>query len=170
MNPSEIFERLDNNGTLFKDLFHGVSTDQIHWRPEDNKWSILEIASHLLDEEKEDFRQRIDFTLYKPGEPWPPIDPEGWVETRKYSENNFMETVASFLDERDKSITWLNNLRGVDWEKSYLHPTAGKVSAKQLLANWLAHDYLHIRQITATNYAYLLFKSSPLKLDYAGNW
>jgi DinB family protein len=170
MNLSEIFERLNNNGAVFKNLFHGVSKDQIHWRPEENKWSMLEIACHLLDEEKEDFRQRLDFTLNKPGVPWPAIDPEGWVKSRKYSDKDFQETITAFVTERIKSITWLNGLKGSNWDNKYLHPEAGSLSAKQLLANWLAHDLLHIRQITATNHAYLSHKIAPLNLHYAGEW
>jgi len=43
------------------------------------------------------------------------------------------------------------------------------MSAKFILANWLAHDYLHIRQITRLKYDYL--QDIPNEnLSYAGNW
>jgi hypothetical protein len=43
----------------------------------------------------------------------------------------------------------------------------GAVEAKNLLASWLAHDLLHIRQITRLKYQYL---AKDYAIDYAGNW
>jgi hypothetical protein len=40
---------------------------------------------------------------------------------------------------------------------------------QQLEANWLAHDYHHIRQVNRRLYEYLQFKSKA-NLAYAGNW
>lgn len=170
MDINELISKLGKNGAVFESLFKNISKDQIHWKPSEQKWSMLEIACHLLDEEKEDFRQRIDFTLHKPGEQWPPINPHGWVTVRDYAGKNFKETVSTLHIERKKSAEWLNGLKNPNWENSYQHPVAGELNAKQLLANWLAHDLLHIRQITAMNFMYLQEKSSPFKLDYAGNW
>ncbi|KAA3610461.1 MAG: DinB family protein [Calditrichaeota bacterium] len=170
MESKDIILKLEKNGLVFESLFKNITEEQISWKANENKWSMLEIVCHLLDEEKEDFRQRIDFTLNNPGEAWPAIDPQGWVRSRNYSGKNFDETLNQFLAERKKSIEWLYNLSNPNWQVCYLHPKAGEVSAEQLLANWIAHDLLHIRQITATNYAYLLYKTSPIKLDYAGKW
>ena len=38
-----------------------------------------------------------------------------------------------------------------------------------VLANWLAHDLLHIRQMVAVLWANLAFAVDPISLDYAGN-
>jgi hypothetical protein len=43
------------------------------------------------------------------------------------------------------------------------------MSAELVLANWLAHDLLHIRQMVAVLWANLSFEVDPIKLDYAGN-
>jgi hypothetical protein len=170
MEINELIEKLAKNESVFESLFKNISKEQVSWKPNENKWSMLEIACHLLDEEREDFRQRIDFTLHKPGQFWPAIDPKGWVTSRNYANKNFNETVNAFLDERKKSVKWLKNLKNPKWKNSYKHPSAGVLSAKELLATWLAHDLLHIRQITAMNFLYLKEKSAPSKLDYAGNW
>lgn len=44
------------------------------------------------------------------------------------------------------------------------------MSRELMLANWLAHDYLHIRQINFTLWSYLDQKTSSTGLDYAGKW
>jgi hypothetical protein len=43
------------------------------------------------------------------------------------------------------------------------------MSAELVLANWLAHDLLHIRQMVAVLWANLAFEVDPISLGYAGN-
>ena len=130
---------------------------------------MLEIVCHLYDEEREDFRARVKHTLETPNKEMPKIHPQGWVAERKYMERNNDEMVSKFLNERDQSIAWLKSLSSPPWKNVYHHPTAGEFSAEMFLSNWLAHDYLHFRQITFTKYSYLQahFKS---RYDYAGDW
>ena len=75
MDINELISKLEKNRIIFEGLFKNISDEQVSWKQNENKWSMLEIVCHLLDEEKEDFGQRVDFTLHKPGDPWPPIDP-----------------------------------------------------------------------------------------------
>ena len=130
---------------------------------------MLEIACHLVDEEVEDFRLRVEYTLLKPGEKWPAIDPEGWVKSREYSTRDYKQTIEKFIYEREKSIQWLKDLENVNWDNKYTHPEFGSMSAKMILFNWLAHDFFHIRQINRYNFEYLDQKTSE-SLKYAGNW
>lgn len=170
MDLNLIIDKLAQNKKVFSALLESIHNQQIAWRPAPEKWSFLEVACHLLDEEREDFRQRLDYTLHRQGESWPPIDPQGWVKNRHYSAQDFKSIVNTFLIEREKSVDWLKGLKNPDWSNSYDHPQAGAMTAKQVLANWLAHDYLHIRQLNRMNYLYLREISQPLSLDYAGDW
>lgn len=48
-------------------------------------------------------------------------------------------------------------------------PLLGDITAEMFLSSWLAHDYLHIKQITKLKYDY--FKEvSGGKVAYAGEW
>jgi len=170
MEIKEIVLKLSQNAAVFKSLFQDIPAEQIPWKPSEDKWSLLQVACHLLDEEREDFRQRLDYTLHRPGETWPSIDPQGWVISRAYHEKNFENVAEEFLNERAASINWLSHLQNPYWGNAYTHPQAGVLTARQMLANWLAHDYFHIRQITRLNYQYLEAKIVPLTLHYAGNW
>jgi hypothetical protein len=42
------------------------------------------------------------------------------------------------------------------------------MSAELILANWLAHDMFHIRQVTDLHFAYLIERVKPVSLDYSG--
>ena len=170
MNYDHIFEKLESNASTFKSLLEGISEEQAQWKPSPEKWSLLEIVNHLYDEEREDFRQRIKNIFEDPKKEWAPIAPAEWVTEREYSKRDMKASLNNFLDERKKSIEWLKSLNSPNWKASHTHPKLGEMSAEKLLANWLAHDYLHIRQISFLQWSYLSYIAPSIKLDYAGNW
>ncbi|MGE0637603.1 MAG: DinB family protein [Bacteroidia bacterium] len=169
MNQDFIIKKLQANAETFKSLFAGLNKEEYLWKPQPEKWCLLEIACHLYDEEREDFKARLKHTLENPENKMPSIDPAGWVASRKYIEQDFEKTVNNFLDERNNSLSWLYSLENPNWKNTYQHPKFGEFTAGMFLDNWLAHDYLHIRQITATKYAFLKSHSKE-RMDYAGEW
>ncbi len=78
MDPNHFISSLENSAKKIKSLLEGVSEEQVKWKPQPEKWSILEVINHLYDEERDDFRKRLNLTLHTPDEDWPGIDPEGW--------------------------------------------------------------------------------------------
>jgi hypothetical protein len=84
-------------------------------------------------------------------------------------EQNYEDMVKTFLSERDASIVWLKELKNPNWDNSYTHPKLGKVTAKHYLDNWLAHDYLHVRQIIKQKFDFLTSHTGE-NLEYAGIW
>ena len=160
-------DRLASNALVFESLLAGIASDQAAWKPEPTQWSILEVVNHLADEEVEDFRRRLELTLTDPVKPWPSIDPQGWVTARGYLDRELGESCVRFLSERARSVAWLRQLRP-DLERTHQHPTIGPMKAGDLLASWLAHDLIHIRQITRLHYRWLERQAAPYKLAYAG--
>ena len=169
MTSNEISVQLKKNSAVFHFLFNGLDKKTYEWKSSPENWSLLEILCHLYDEECEDFRARLKHTLENPEKPLPAIDPAGWVTSRKYIEWKFAETLQKFIVERENSITWLKSLTDVNWQNTHQHPKFGKMTAEMFLNNWLAHDYLHIRQIIKTKYDYLR-STTNVRFDYAGDW
>jgi len=169
MNYTKIINGLSGNRNVFKELLSGLTEDIYLWKPNPEKWCLLEIVCHLYDEEREDFRARTKHVLETPTEPMPPIDPQGWVEARNYIQQNYQDKLNDFLLEREQSVKWLQSLYNPRWSNAYEHSKFGKMTAKMFLSNWLAHDYLHIRQITKLKYDYLKQLANE-DLGYAGNW
>jgi hypothetical protein len=161
------YDKLDKNKELITHLVKGVSTDQARWKPIQDKWSILEVINHLLDEEKNDFRMRLDLTLHNPYQFWPGIDPEGWVSERKYNERELDQSLENFLQERKKSLKWLAALSSPNWANTHDHPKLGAISAGDLFAAWVAHDLLHTRQLVNLHISYIDAKASPFSTKYA---
>ncbi len=166
MNSNKIIQELERNKGVFKELLSTLKKEVYLWKPNQNKWCILEIVCHLLDEEKEDFRTRVRYVLENPERTLPPIDPNSWVVERKYLEQEFKTKVDLFLKEREASIIWLQGLKKPHWNNTYLHPKLGPLSASLFLTNWLAHDYLHIQQLIALKLEYLK-QHSVESLNYA---
>lgn len=169
MDHSFIINTLETNKAQFNSLLQNLSKEELLWRAAPEKWCLLEIICHLYDEEREDFRTRVKHTLENPDLPLPSIDPASWVKERHYLEQNFDGKLHSFLEEREQSVRWLKSLTNPQWKNTHLHPKFGPMSAEFFLANWLAHDYLHMRQIIAIKFQYLKFTSS-VNLAYAGDW
>jgi hypothetical protein len=170
MNLTYFIERLSANREVFEGLVNGVAPEQAKWRPSPDKWSILEVINHLYDEEREDFRQRLDLVLADPKQTWPRIDPQTWVTSRQYNERDLSTSLNDFFNERENSLAWLNRLRDPNWLNRYEHPEGWTITAGDLLASWLAHDYLHIRQLSRLHWQYVRVIADPFRTNYAGPW
>jgi hypothetical protein len=164
-----IIKELSKNSEIFKTLLIGQSNEEYLWKQSEEKWCLLEIICHLYDEEREDFRARTKSVLETPGETLVAIDPVGWIKERSYIEKDYDTFLRSFLIERAQSISWLQTLASSKWDNVHLHPKLGSMSAKHFLSNWLAHDYLHIRQIIKLKFDYLK-EITGESLNYAGDW
>ena len=172
MQRKKIIGELDRNGKVFESMLLGMPQERYRWRPGPTHWCLLEIVCHLGDEEREDFRARLAHVLEKPHTSMPAINPSKWVVERNYMDQDYDEKVEEFLLERKKSVEWLESLTldSDKWSNVYEHEQLGSMSADLFLSNWLAHDLLHIRQITRLKYFYLKKVLSDESLDYAGRW
>lgn len=170
MEPAGAARRLEADGEVFRRLLEGVSGEQARWKPTAAEWSLLEVLNHLADEERDDFRTRLDLTLHHPGREWPPIDPPAWAVERRYNERDPDDSLADFLRERAHSVEWLRGLGAFAADAAYEHPMLGTITASDLLHSWLAHDLLHIRQMARLHHQFLVSRSSPDAAAYAGSW
>jgi len=159
--------QLEANAEVIRSLIKALSQTQAEWKPDEDSWSILEVVNHLHDEEKEDFRKRLKSTIDTPEKDWEAIRPDLWPKERCYKQQNLTTSLENFLDERQASLEYLGQLSDGDLRVSHVHVEFGAFRAKDILASWLAHDLLHIRQITRLKYQYL---AKDFSVAYAGKW
>ena len=129
MDATNMIESLRRLAQPLAALLENADEAQARWRPAPGKWSLLELAGHLLDEEREDFRLRLELTLRDPALDWPPIHPGRWVTERRYAERDLGEVVAA----------------------------------------WVAHDLLHLRQAARLHLLWLKEQAAPYLMEYAGS-
>lgn len=170
MDLQYFIARLATNRQVFAGLINGCTTEQARWKPSPDAWSILEVINHLLDEEREDFRQRLDLVLSDPEQSWPRIEPQDWVTTRCYNERDLDKSLNNFFAEREKSLSWLSHLGTPNWQNRYEHPDGRAITAGDLLASWLAHDFLHVRQLSRIHWQYVGALAEPHQTTYGGPW
>lgn len=170
MELDYFIERLAANRLVFEGLVNGITAGQAKWKPSPDKWSILEVINHLHDEEREDFRQRLDLVLTNPEQPWRRIDPQTWVTSRQYNQRDLNTSLNNFSTEREKSLSWLKQLTTPNWSNRYEHPDGSRITAGDLLASWLAHDYLHTRQLARLHWQYVAVIADPFQTNYGGPW
>ena len=169
MQVSRCIEHMVRNAAAIRALCNDPGLEP-HWKPSPERWSTVEVLCHLADEEREDFRVRLDLTLHDPEAEWPPIDPAGWVTARDYASRDPQGALDEFLEERGRAITWLEGLDAPDLSIARTHPVAGTLRAGDLLAAWVNHDLLHLRQIVALQYEWIETTSKPFHSQYAGDW
>ena len=164
-----IVSELENNKSVIPELFESVPPSQQLWKPKPDSWCLKEVICHLVDEEILDFRFRTRFILEQPNTMPPAIDPIAWITDHAYMDQDYESKIEEYKQERSSSLNWLRQLDKPDWNKSFEHPKFGIMTAGYYLSNWLAHDYLHIRQITKLKFDYLRNQTGN-DLDYAGIW
>jgi hypothetical protein len=166
MEFSILYQEIQHSTDMIRALLAGVAPEAARLKPSTESWSMLEVVCHLYDEEREDFREHLDFILHRQDEEWHEMDPE---RENEYNEQNFVEMQGKFFVEREKSFAWLKGLQNPDWGKTYT--TAYRtISAGEMFACWAAHDNLHIRQLVELRRLRLENITKPYNLEYAGDW
>lgn len=171
MNLEFFIARLAANAKVLEALCQQTTGEQFLWKQSPEKWSMRQIVYHLSRTEEKDFRPRLEKTLRDAGEAWTPLAaPEMRLDETDAANNPPAEYLENFLVERKKSIAWLETIENPAWENSHRHNEQLTLAAGDLLASWLAHDYLHIKQIVRLQYDYVSFIAGNYKTDYAGSW
>jgi len=164
-----LFQELAYFPKIVTSLVAGVSPTEARAKPEPQARSFVEVVCHLYDEEREDFRPRLELMLFHPNDPWPPIDPEGWVTARKYNEQDLETMLEKFIAARAQSLDWLRRLNKPNWAAECETPF-GIFKTGDMLAAWVAHDNLHTRQLVELRRARILKITKPYRVKYAGDW
>lgn len=170
MEFKALYQELTQSTEMIRVLLAGISQEEAQIRPAADSWSILEVVCHLYDEEREDFREHLDFILRRQNEEWHRIDPQGWITERKYNERDLAEMQKKFFEERAKSLEWLQGISTMDLETIY-SSEFGSMTAGEMFACWVAHDNLHIRQFVELRRKHIeRMAGSYDVLQYAGDW
>ncbi|HEY9527661.1 MAG TPA: DinB family protein [Anaerolineales bacterium] len=169
MEFKTLYQEIQNSTEMIRALLSGITQQEAQIKPTPESWSILEVVCHLHDTEREDFREHLDFILHRQQDDYHAIDPQAWITERKYNEQDFRDMQSKFFAERQKSLAWLKEISGADWEVTYTSEY-GTVSAGEMFSCWVAHDNLHLRQFVELRRARIETITQPYPIEYAGDW
>lgn len=155
-------------------MLEGIDDTDGRWRPGAEHWSIVEIVNHMADEDADDFVPRLEGTLRDPAATWSPIDPPGAARERRYNERSLAPSIDRFEAVRTSSLNWLETVDAggvvIEWTLAYAHPVIGPIQAGDLMASWVAHDHLHLRQLARRLFQLTERDSGGFSTKYAGEW
>ncbi len=171
MNIDYYINQLRCNRDILLSLYKSIDPVMVQWSQDQNSWSPLHIVCHMVDEEKYDFRYRALHILEQPDKLLPSIDPLSWIIDNSYNEQDYYDKIKEFQQERNISIGLLSQLKSSDdrWNNTYEHSHFGVINSEYYLKNWLAHDLLHIKQMTRLRYDFLSIQDD-IPVEYAGTW
>jgi hypothetical protein len=164
MTPlAESIRQLSRNGEAIQALVATFTDAQLAFKPAPDTWSVAQVLEHLYNEERRDFRKHLRTAL---GEQEPPM--------QHVAVSDAHQALKGLLAERAASVAWLTALEGADWE-AVIHLRFGPddemdISAGEMLASWLEHDVLHLRQLVELMHAVNAARMSSLAVRYAGGW
>ncbi len=111
-------------------------------------WSPFDVIGHLVHGERTDWMPRVRIILAD-GESrsFPPVDRLAQFEAfRGRTLDSLLDELASLRRERLAALAAMART-GADLERTGRHPAFGRVTLRQLLATWVAHDLDHIVQV-----------------------
>ena len=170
INIEETVRQLTSNAEAIHALVQPITNEQTKWKPNPETWSMKEVMEHVYNEEMIDFRKHLQEMFHDP--------PLSWGEFRQkeyISVETCRQALDGFLKEREASLSWLKALVLPDWDISSQAPfgPSGDVlvlRAGDVLISWVAHDFLHIRQINELLYGWNAAQGSSYSVQYAGGW
>lgn len=162
--------QLRANADAVRALLSPLPDEQANWKPDPDTWSLQQVLEHFYNEERIDFRMHLQEILSDPPLPWGALEREGYITV-----GDWRKALDRFLSERESSLAWLRALEPPDWDAAFQvrFGSDGEpitLRAGDLLASWVAHDYLHIRQINELLYAWVNHQTGPYSVAYAGGW
>jgi hypothetical protein len=111
-------------------------------------WSPFDVVGHLIDGEETDWIPRSRIILA--GGPNPAFEPfDRFRHFRLNRGKPLIDLLDRFARLRGENVATLEGFRlsDADLAREGLHPELGRVTLRQLLATWVAHDLGHVAQV-----------------------
>src|SRR5262249_46092102 len=114
-------------------------------------WSPYDVIGHLIHGERVDWISRAKIILeHGAARPFDPFDRFAqFAHSKRKTREDVLDEFAAL---RERNLATLREMKigAGDFEKTGKHPALGRVTLKELLATWVAHDLDHIAQVART--------------------
>lgn len=132
VEEEDIVDRLERQKKEITDTFGGFGEDKGTYRYADDKWSIKEVLSHIIDGERM-FAYRVLRISRGDTTPIEGFEQDGYIENSYANERSFTDLIDEFEKLRDANLLLFRNLKDVDWLR------VGTASEKQISVRALAY-------------------------------
>jgi len=142
---------LERAPTVYGALLRGLPATWVRAMDGPETWSAYDVIGHLSHCERTDWMPRLAIILeHGTGRAFDPFD--RFAQFRSGSEQTMEERLDEFRSLRAENVARLLalGLSEAQLELEGTHPALGRVTARQLLATWTAHDLAHLVQVNRT--------------------
>lgn len=141
---------------VLRTLLLGLPEPWIRHNYGESTFSPFDVVGHLIHGERTDWLPRARLILdHGQSRPFEPFDRYAmYEESRGKTLADLLDTFAALRRENLAALAALN-LSEAQLDGSGTHPALGRVTLRELLATWVAHDLNHLAQICkAMTYQY----------------
>ena len=142
-DPLEI---LKSSPRRLESLIVGRTRYELARKPDDGKWSVVEILAHLADSEIVG-AWRFRSILAANGTPLQAYDQNAWAATFRYADTDAFESQRLFETTRASNLALLKRVDPSLHANYGMHEERGRESLEHLIRLYAGHDLNHIGQI-----------------------
>jgi hypothetical protein len=139
---------LERTPAAVRALLSGLGPDWTNATEGPNTWSPFDNVAHLIVGERTDWIPRAKIILAQGADrKFAPFDMEAHFKARGKSLDSLLDEFARL---RAENVVTLRGFHLTDAQLALEgeHPEFGRVTMRQLLATWVAHDLGHVAQIS----------------------
>jgi hypothetical protein len=140
---------LERTPRVLESLLSGLDDEWTTTNEGNGTWSPYDVMGHLIHGERTDWMTRLRLTLSDgPDKRFAPFDRLAQFEESRGK--SLVDLLGEFATLRAAGLRDLRalELSDADLDRTGIHPKFGTVTARQLLATWVAHDLDHVVQIS----------------------
>lgn len=149
LKPAMILPQYQGNIGALYGLIAQVKPNFWEQHPDPNEWSIMQILCHLEESEREVQRPRLErikqeenpFLVSPNAPPGPQTAP---------CDNDGYRVAKRFVEERLKTIKFIEGLMPEDWQRPARHSIFGPTTLLEMAHFTAQHDRLHLNQLCQT--------------------
>ncbi len=153
LEPTRIAELLAATAATVEAELRALGEGGARWRPAVGEWCANEVVGHLVEADLRGFTGRMRMLMAED-------EPQflGWDQPRVAADRGDCaksadELIAEFLPLRAEGIELVRQLTPGDLERAGRHNVVGRLTAGEIVAEWVHHDRNHVRQLLAIGQA-----------------
>jgi hypothetical protein len=142
----DLVERLNSNTQTLQSELGDLSDAALSSRPKEKEWSMKETVGHLCDVGAV-LHKRLHMMIKLEEPRLAAYDAQELAAQRDAQSARVSELLAEFAAQRAETVDMLADLVHWNWARPGRHPTLGRISIRQQVDEWLAHEAEHLDQI-----------------------
>jgi hypothetical protein len=153
LDPARIAELLAATAMTVEAELRALGEAGARWRPEPGEWCANEVVGHLVEADLRGFTGRIQTLLAESDPAFLGWDQPSVAAARGDCAKAPDELLAEFLPLRGEGIELVRRLTSEDLDRAGRHDVVGRLTAGEIVVEWVHHDRNHVRQLLAIGQA-----------------